>query len=291
LRLTVYLKALAAAVLVTAAAGLTLPVAPVHAATCTDAGGVSVVVDFKGLGGGLQSVCDASGGGTKASTLFTRNGYPLTYAQRQPGYVCRVQGVPTSDPCVNTSPASAYWGLWWSDGRTGTWSYSSLGVTSLTIPAGGSVAFAWDDVDGSVKPGVAPPKHAAPSPSPSPSRTPEPTPTAKPTPTVKPTPSTRPTPAPTPESTEPATPTETAAPTPTQKPTKSPSASPTPTETPTPTTPASTPASAPAADVVEPTSAATDVDDQGLPGWVPVAVIAALFGGAGLTVALRRRRA
>ena len=106
--------AFAAAVLVTAAAGLSLPVAPATGATCGDAGGVSVVVDFKGLGGGAQSVCDPSGGGTQASTLFTRNGFDLTYAQRQPGYVCRVEAVPASDPCVNTSPASAYWGLWWS---------------------------------------------------------------------------------------------------------------------------------------------------------------------------------
>ena len=80
--------------------------------------------------------------------------------------MCRVEAVPASDPCVNTSPANAYWGLWWSDGRTGTWSYSSLGVTSLKIPAGGSVAFAWDDVDGSVKPASRRPKVAATPPTP-----------------------------------------------------------------------------------------------------------------------------
>ena len=46
-------------------------------------------------------------------------------------------------PCVSTPPANAYWGLYWSNGTSGSWSYSSLGVGSLTVPAGGSVAFAW----------------------------------------------------------------------------------------------------------------------------------------------------
>ncbi len=286
LRLIVPRAAFAAAVLVTAAAGLSLPVAPATGATCGDAGGVSVVVDFKGLGGGTQSVCDPAGGGTQASTLFTRNGFDLTYAQRQPGYVCRVEAVPASDPCVNTSPASAYWGLWWSDGKTGTWSYSSLGVTSLKVPAGGSVAFAWDDVDGSVKPGVAPPKTAATAPTPTETPTDKPT----PSPTVKPTPTSKPTPAPTAEATP--SPTEesstspSAAPTPTATPSATPTASGTPTATSSPT-----PSDTPSPDTVEPSSAAADVEDDGLPGWVPVAVVAALFAASAGAVVLRRRRA
>ncbi len=39
--------------------------------------------------------------------------------------------MPADDPCVNTPPADAYWGLWWSDGTTGKWTYSSLGAASL----------------------------------------------------------------------------------------------------------------------------------------------------------------
>ena len=54
-------------------------------------------------------------------------GFSLTYVQRQPGFVCRINGAPASDPCVNTPPADAYWGLWWSDGKSGSWTYSSVG--------------------------------------------------------------------------------------------------------------------------------------------------------------------
>lgn len=253
---------------------------PAQAATCADSGGVSVVVDFKSLGGGAQSQCDADGGGQKASALFTDNGYELTYAQRTPGFVCRVQDVPADDPCINTSPANAYWGLWWSDGKTGKWTYSTLGVGSLTIPAGGSVALAWDDVDGQAKPGVAPTKRAAASPSA--------THPASPSPTVKPTP--EPTASPTPARTPTVAPTETSTPTPTKSATPSPTDSATPTPTPTPTPSAGETV----ADEVQPTSASADPDDSGegdLPAWVPVAVLVALFGGAAAVVVVRRRRA
>ena len=40
-------------------------------------------------------------------------------------------------------PTDAYWGLWWSDGQSGSWSYSPSGAGSLTVPEGGYVAFAW----------------------------------------------------------------------------------------------------------------------------------------------------
>ncbi|MGZ4456328.1 MAG: hypothetical protein ACXVGM_19035, partial [Oryzihumus sp.] len=107
---------LAAAVLVTAAVGL-LPTAPAQAAACSTGSGVTVVVDFHELGGGVQQVCDAGGAGEDAATQFTESGFSLTRVQRQPGFVCRVDGAPSSDPCQNTPPADAYWGLWWSDGR------------------------------------------------------------------------------------------------------------------------------------------------------------------------------
>ena len=148
--------------LLVAGAGLVTGTAPVAgAATCTSAGGVSVVVDYRELGGSTVTACAADGGGKSAAAIFASVGVSLTYATRQPGFVCRVNGVPTSDPCVNTSPPNAYWGLWWSDGKSGKWTYSTAGVGSLTIPAGGSVALAWDDVEGQSLPGVTPPKHAS----------------------------------------------------------------------------------------------------------------------------------
>ncbi len=171
---------LAAATALVAAAGLTGP-APAYAAACSTASGVSVVVDFHELGGGLQQVCDAGGGGQKASALFPDNGFPLTYVQRQPGFVCQVSGAPADESCVNTPPPDAYWGLWWSDGESGTWSYSSVGVASLTIPDGGSVALSWNGSSTKSPPGAPPPQHQSgqePSEKPEPTRSPTQPPTS-----------------------------------------------------------------------------------------------------------------
>ena len=170
------LARLAAAVLATSAAGLGLVAgtsAPATAAACSGATGVTVVVDHGALGGGVDQVCNAGGRRNAASSLFTGAGFSLTYVQRQPGFVCRINGQPASDPCVNTPPSNAYWGLWWSDGKSGSWSYSSLGAGSLTVPNGGYVAFAWQT--GSLNaPNVVPTPHAS-------TPTPAPTPTATPT--------------------------------------------------------------------------------------------------------------
>jgi hypothetical protein len=129
MRLTVIRPAvrLTVAVLVAAAVGLGVP-SPALAATCAGAHGVTVVVDFHQLGGGVQTACDLHGAGETADAQFTDVGHTLTDAQRQPGFVCRVDGSPSSDPCVNTSPADAYWSLWWSDGKSGHWSFASQGV-------------------------------------------------------------------------------------------------------------------------------------------------------------------
>lgn len=153
-------RALAAALV--AATGVLLPLgaAPAYAAGCASASGVSVVVDKATLGGGIAEVCDDAGGGRTAAAIFGEAGFPLTYVATEPGFVCRVSGAPTSDPCQQTPPADAYWGLWWTDGSSPTWRYSTLGVTSLRVPAGGSVAFAFDDGDKS-PPGVPAPVQSA----------------------------------------------------------------------------------------------------------------------------------
>ena len=133
-----YVAHLVAAVALTAAASA-LPVAPAQAAACSSADGVSVVVDFHELGGGVQQVCDSGGAGKTASQQFGESGFALERVQRQPGFVCRVNGAPSEeqDSCVNTPPSNAYWGLWWSDGKSGSWSYATQGVDSLKVPEGG----------------------------------------------------------------------------------------------------------------------------------------------------------
>ena len=129
-------RVVAAATLVAAAAVVLGPTTPASAASCTSGSGVTVVVDPGALGVPCTAACD-SGSGQAASARYADVGVALSYVQRQPGFVCRVNGAPASDPCVNTPPADAYWGLWWSDGEGGTWRYPRLGVTGLQVPDGG----------------------------------------------------------------------------------------------------------------------------------------------------------
>ncbi len=145
---------LAAAALLGAAAGLVGLTSTAEAAACPKGTGVTVVVN--------SSVsCNAGGAGQTAASIY---GGRLTYAKKQPGFVCRVDGYPASDPCVTTSPADAYWGLFWSNGTSGSWSYSSVGAGSLRIPKGGWVAFVFQNSNSKTYPGMRPIGPAAPRP-------------------------------------------------------------------------------------------------------------------------------
>jgi hypothetical protein len=180
--------------------------ATAHAAPgrCAPGTGVTVVVDFGGLGGGVPIGCDPSGGGDAASQVIPRAGFALAYAAGQP-FVCRVDGKPgtAQESCARTPPADAYWGVFWSDGDSG-WVYSSQGVASLKVPEGGSIGLRWQDGGGRDLPGAAP-TAAAPEPEPEPQPQPQPQPTkppSQPQPTMPPAqPSTpKPTPTPSPSS-------------------------------------------------------------------------------------------
>lgn len=273
----------AAAVLVTAAAYAAVPTAPASAAACSSAHGVTVVVDFHELGGGVQTGCVADGGGQTASQLFPAAGFPLDYVQRQPGFVCRVSGKPADDPCVNTPPADAYWALFWSDGRSGSWTYATSGAGGQRVPDGGYVGFSWNGSSARTAPGYSP----APHPSPSPSPTPTPTHTTAPThaPSAHASSSA-------PPASASATPTQSASATPTSPArarhaphSRKPEASESPSRTPTASaTPSASPSAVPAS------SDPTDPGGGGLPGWVAPAVIVALFGAAGGVAVVRRRR-
>ena len=281
-------RAVAAALVVAAPAlGVVLPSAPASAAACSGASGVTVVVDPHGLGGGVRAICDGSGGGAKASTLFTRNGFDLTYVQRQPGFVCQIDGAPASDPCVNTPPADAYWGLFWSDGTTGTWSYATAGAAALTIPDGGYVAFSWQGSTAKALPGVTPTAHASTSPSPSPNPSASPSGghssgggTGSGSGSADPT-----SPPATPSSTPSTTGDSSASPTDDAKPRKHRSKHPGAAVAPTPSPSAS--ADPPVTEAAaEPTAARTG----GLPGWVVPALLVLLAGSAAGIAVFRRTR-
>lgn len=121
------------------------------AAACSSATGVTAVVDFNELGGGVTAGCDGDGGGRPASEVFRDAGYQLQYSQ-QPGmngFVCKVQGQPADGDCAQNDQ---FWSLWWSDGRSGRWVFANEGVGSLDVPDGGYVAFSWHQGSGEAAP-------------------------------------------------------------------------------------------------------------------------------------------
>ena len=57
---------------------------------------------------------------------------------------------------MNASPTNAYWGLYWSNGKSGKWTYSSSGVGGTSVPNGGFLAFSWQNGGSADPPGAAP---------------------------------------------------------------------------------------------------------------------------------------
>lgn len=278
----------AAATLIVAAAVVLLPPAAAQAAGCSGSTGVTVVVDFNELNGGsLSAACVDSGGGKVAATLFESAGYPLTPVTGEAGAVCRVSGYPENSGCVNMPPATAYWSLWWSDGRSGTWSYADAGPASLVIPDGAYVAFAWHQGSGRAAP---PDVVAKPRVSPV---TPNPTKSTKPKPSPKPTPKATPKPSASATSTSPtasATPSPSAT---TATPTEAASTSAVPTDVPSQTTTTGLPSIDEITDGPETASADADRNDDGggFPAWLGIGLVVVVLGAAGAVPLIRRRRA
>jgi hypothetical protein len=144
------------------------PASPAHAAACEEGGGVTVVVDFASLGGGVETDCAGGDPGSGVEALRAAGHEPTRAAQQAGYFVCRIDGKPANDPCQRASPADAYWSYWHAR-PGGSWTYSSTGPAERD-PAPGTVegwAFGAGD-----PPSVAPPRErAAAAPSPAPSRT------------------------------------------------------------------------------------------------------------------------
>ena len=295
----------AATLLVGAVAPLALSPAPAHADAC-GARGVTVIVDPGSLGGGVSEVCVAGGGGEKASVLFPQAGDTLTYVTSQPNAICRVNGLPAGANCSVMPPANAYWALYWSDGTTSSWTYSSLGVTALSVPDGGAVAWAWQSGSGRSLPGVsaptaastpaAPVSHPAPAGS-STTRTTKPRPSKAPIGKVS---AGRASAAASPSVNGTSSPSTSAGVAPSTSPSASPSASASAAaaRTSSPNVAASVTPSGPTASDPTP-SAVTGAEPvrsaaqggTGLPGWVAPTVVVLVLAAGGAVVALRRRRA
>lgn len=106
---------------------------------CSATTGVTVIVDFKALGGGLQRGCainpasglDAlhkAGFGTAGTTRWGN------------AFVCRIDGKPGNPPesCADTPPGTAYWAYYTAKPTDAAWKYVSLAAT-LTRPQPGSI--------------------------------------------------------------------------------------------------------------------------------------------------------
>jgi hypothetical protein len=163
----------ASAVVLTVAGGV-VPAAPARAAGtaghCPDGTGVTVVVDFNDLGGGVVVRCAPGDQATGLSALKNA-GFTIAGTTRWgEGFVCRIEGRPTvaTEPCRDTPPASAYWSYWHAS-NGGSWTYSDKGVLNRKPPAGSfeGWSFSTNRTQGTApRPDVAPTRPAAPPPPP-----------------------------------------------------------------------------------------------------------------------------
>ena len=142
--------AVAVAVSTAATAGLAVATAPpASAAACSGTTGVTVVVDFGPLGGGVVTRC-APGDPTSGLAALTGAGFTYAFLPRVPGFVCQINAKPY--PC-NGAPSTAYWSYWHAP-RKGSWTYSSTGAGSYN-PAQNTVE-GWVFGAGT-KPSITPP--------------------------------------------------------------------------------------------------------------------------------------
>lgn len=131
------------------AAGALLPVDHASAATTASAcTGVTVVVDFSDLGGGVKLGCAASGFDTGRDALQSAG---FTPTDSQPGLVCTIDAKP--DPCPTTFKGS-YWSYWHGESGDAKWTSYQVGADS-SHPVAGSVE-GWRYNDGKVGPGLSP---------------------------------------------------------------------------------------------------------------------------------------
>ncbi|WP_408058075.1 hypothetical protein [Verrucosispora sioxanthis] len=154
-----------------AAASVLLGPSPAAAAGsagyCPDAAGVTVVVDFKELGGGTVVRC-APGDQATGLAALKAAGFQIAGTLRWgEGFICRIEGKPSAstEKCVDTPPASAYWSYWHAP-NGGSWTYSDKGVLNRKPPSGSFEGWSFSlnrNADKAPRPAVAP---ARPAPAP-----------------------------------------------------------------------------------------------------------------------------
>lgn len=157
-------------------------VAPAQAAGyngyCKTSSGVTVVVDFRNLGGGIAVRCAQVGSGATGQNALQAAGIPVTEPTRMGGFVCRLYGKPSAtatlpggyhEQCVNTPPSDAHW-QYYQASNGGSWGSSSSGYSQAQVIPGGFEGWAFTEGSANAAPGVAPSRPAVP-PQPAPTHT------------------------------------------------------------------------------------------------------------------------
>ncbi len=128
---------------------------PAQAASgvCTSNKGVTVVVDYGPLGGGVTVRCAANADGSGLSALHAAGFSTQGTIKDGPGVVCRINNRPSraQEKCQTTPPVSAYW-RYWHASNGGSWAYSQSGAANRRVTAGGFEGWTFT----SAKPGVRP---------------------------------------------------------------------------------------------------------------------------------------
>ena len=114
---------------------------------CADGTGVTVVVDFTDLGGGIQAGCAQPDPATGRAALLAA-GFVAT--DSQPGLLCAIDAMP--DPCPTTFQGS-FWSYWHST-PDGEWTSYQVGADA-SDPVAGELE-GWRYNDGTTGPGIAP---------------------------------------------------------------------------------------------------------------------------------------
>ena len=112
---------------------------------CSDGQGVTLVVDFQALPGGVNVRC-ASQPISNGYDVFRHTNPPVNYETVSGrDFVCRIAGVPEHADCSDYPPADAYWSYWW--GVDGKWQYASKGAGAHHVPPGGYEGWSWVSTD------------------------------------------------------------------------------------------------------------------------------------------------
>ena len=106
---------------------------------CSATAGVTVIVDFKAFGGGLQRGCAINP--TSGLDALHKAGFGTAGTTRWGNaFVCRIDAKPGNPPesCAVTPPGTAYWAYYNAKPTDASWKYVSLAAT-LTRPQPGSI--------------------------------------------------------------------------------------------------------------------------------------------------------